>query len=200
MKISKWFLTASLAAVIAFTSLNLVASADDAQEPADSANPPKMQMQQNQEEIKAAVESGDYNAFAEVAPDFLLEKINADNFSRFQEMHNHLEQAREIADELGLEKGFGKPGMHGRMNAEMKQNRQTMQEAITNGDYNAWAEVAPEKIQEYINADNFHLLVEMHEAMQNQDKEKAEEIKNELGLPDRPENGQGQMKGFARNR
>lgn len=194
MKNSKWFLTASLAAVIAFTSLNLVASANDAQESAaDSANPPMMQMQQNREAVQAAVESGDYNAFAEVAPDFLLEKINADNFARFQEMHNHLEQARAIGEELGLERGFGMPGKHGRLNADMQQNRTKVREAIESGDYNAWAEVAPEKMLEYIDEGNFSLYLEMHEAIQNGDTDRAEEIRNELGLPERPGIGQGNV-------
>jgi anti-sigma28 factor (negative regulator of flagellin synthesis) len=195
MKNSQWFLTASLAAVIAFTSLSVIASADEGEFPQDKPMHPQM------EEVKAAIESGDYNAFAEVAPEHLLEKINADNFGRFQEMHNHMEQARAIGEELGLERG---PGMDKRaqMKGHMMENREEIKAAVENGDYNAWVELHEgtefgSKILEHINEENFSRLGDLHEAIQNQDFETAKTIKAELGLPDRAAQGQ---KEFARNR
>lgn len=186
MKNSKWFLTASLAAVIAFTSLSVIASADEGEMPEDKP------MQQNHEEVKAAIASGDYNAFAEVAPEKMLEQINADNFGRFVEMHDHLESAKAIADELGLEK----MGHKGQKKGHMKGNEE-VREAIANGDYDAFVEVAPEKMLEVINADNFSRLIDFHTAIENKDFETAKEIKDELGMPDRHAKGQ---KGFDRNR
>lgn len=120
MQTSKWLLTTTLAAAIAFSSLSLIASADDGEAPADLERP----MQQHMEEIKAAVEGGDYNAFAEVAPEKLLEVINADNFGRFVEMHQYREKVRNIAEELGLPQGKGKMNgkMHKFQNCEQVRN------------------------------------------------------------------------------
>ena len=59
------------------------------------------------EEVRAALETGDYNAWVQAvgedAP--VLEKINADNFSRFVEAHELREQAGSIMEELGFERG-----------------------------------------------------------------------------------------------
>ncbi|MFC1600145.1 hypothetical protein ACFL3T_03915 [Patescibacteria group bacterium] len=188
MKNSQWFLTASLAAVIAFTSLSVIASADEGEMPADKP------MQQNREEVKAAIASGDYNAFAEVAPEQMLEKITADNFGRFQEMHQHLEAAAEIADELGLKdmkKGQFK-NMKGKMKGNMQRRgmNEDVRNAIASGDYEAFAAVAPDKMLEHINTDNFGQLVEFHNAIENKDFETAKEIQEELGMPG--PKGQGQ--------
>ncbi len=112
MKTSKWLLTTTLAAAIAFSSLSLIASADNVKRPENIERP----MQQHMEEMKTAVENGDYRAFAKLAPERLLEVINEDNFSRFQEMHNHRQAAREIAEELGLPQK--------KMHAKMQKNQQ----------------------------------------------------------------------------
>ncbi len=184
MKKSQFFLTASLAAIIAFTSLSVIASANEGEMP---ENRP---MQQNMEEVRAAVESGDYNAFAEVAPEHLLEKINADNFGRFQEMHSHMEQARAIGEELGLERG-PKMDKKAQMKGQMMENREEIRAAVKNGDYNAWVELHEgtefgSKILEHVNEENFSKLGELHEAIQSQDFETVEALKAELGMPDRP--------------
>ena len=188
MKKSQWFLTASLAAVIAFTSLSVIASADEGKFPQDRP------MQQSMEEVRAAVESGDYNAFAEVAPEHLLEKINADNFGRFQEMHSHMEQARAIGEELGLERG-SKMDKMAQMKGQMMENREEIRAAVENGDYNAWAELHEgtefgSKILEHINEENFAKLGKLHEALENKDFETVKELKAELGMPDQPVQGQ----------
>jgi len=193
MKTSKWLLTTTLAAAIAFTSLSVIASADDGEQPAEAG-----ERQQIMEQVQAAVDSGDYNAFAEVAPEKMLEYINADNFERFVEMHNHLESAKEIAEELGLPNGrqmLQKAHQKGVKHGKFMENREEIKEAVENGDYDAWVALHEDrereaKILEYINEDNFHLLAELHEAIQNQDFETAKEIKDQIGLPDRPEKGQ----------
>ena len=71
------------------------------------------------EAVEAVLDAGDYNAWVEVvgedAP--ILEKINANNFSRFMEAHKYMEQGRSIMEELGIEKGgfrmHGMGGFHG---------------------------------------------------------------------------------------
>jgi hypothetical protein len=79
-------------------------------------------MQEHMQEMKTAVENGDYQTFAELAPERLLEVINEDNFSRFQEMHNHRQAAREIAKELGLQQR--KMHKHKFKNPQMLLNQQ----------------------------------------------------------------------------
>ncbi len=191
MQTPKWLLTTSLAAAIAFTSLSLIASADDSGVPTNVNQP----MQQQMEEMKTAVDSGDYNAFAKVAPEQLLQVINADNFGKFVEMHNHLEAAQSIAEELGLPQGRMGAGMHkfgnGEMMGEMMQNRKEIRAAIEAGDYQKWYELQTQdgkspKILEYVNEDNFAKFAELQKAIQDKDFDTAQSIKAELGLPDRP--------------
>jgi hypothetical protein len=73
----------------------------------------------NHEKIEAAMEEG-YDAWVEAITEVqgagapILNQINGDNFSRFVEGHNYMEQGREIFEELGINRGFGKRGMHGR--------------------------------------------------------------------------------------
>lgn len=62
-----------------------------------------------------------------------------------------------------------------------------MQEAFQNMDYNSWNEIMSNnerkgKILEMINEDNFELFVEMHNAQRSGDFEKANELRQELGL------------------
>ncbi|MEM4396866.1 MAG: hypothetical protein QXR30_04400 [Candidatus Woesearchaeota archaeon] len=70
-----------------------------------------------------------------------------------------------------------------------------LQEAIKNRDYENWKKIREEynlpnkgRIFSVINKENFGKYAELHEAMQNNDLEKANQIKAELGL------GMGQMK------
>jgi hypothetical protein len=68
-----------------------------------------------------------------------------------------------------------------------EERHQLMQEAFENLDYNAWKEIMSEnsrkgRVLEIINEDNFEIFVEAHNAMVNQDFEKANELRQELGL------------------
>lgn len=62
---------------------------------------------ENSEAIRAALDNNDYSAWLEAVgkESQMAEKINADNFERLVEMHDLHEQARAIAEELGI--GFG---------------------------------------------------------------------------------------------
>lgn len=80
------------------------------------------EMHQNREKVREAIENKDYSAFQEAIKDSpmqdqLEDKITEENFDEFVEMHNLREEgkydeARAIADELGLEKPGMGPG-HG---------------------------------------------------------------------------------------
>ncbi len=81
---------------------------------------PFMHTEEEREAIHAAASAGDYQAWFNLVsqdgelPEH-LKSITADNFARFAEMHQHMESARAIGEELGLEhpgrgkgKGMGK--------------------------------------------------------------------------------------------
>ncbi len=74
------------------------------------------EMKVKQGAIEAAINAGDYSAWvAAVGEDCpMLDKITADNFSKFVEAHRLRQAADQIMTELGIEKmgrGFG--GQHG---------------------------------------------------------------------------------------
>ena len=79
----------------------------------------RAEMEAKREAVRAALEANDYQAWAQAVGEdsLMLEKINEDNFSRFVEAHNYMEQGRAIMEELGIEKGvfgkFGHMGMRG---------------------------------------------------------------------------------------
>ena len=61
------------------------------------------------EAVKLALNNSNYDewvkAVGENCP--ILEKITEENFSKFVEAHNHMEEGKKIMEELGLEKGMG---------------------------------------------------------------------------------------------
>jgi len=73
---------------------------------------PTQEMIEHREAIADAVESGDYNAWLEAVGERpCAEQVTADEFSRYQEMHRLrqqgrelMEEANEIAEEIGLER------------------------------------------------------------------------------------------------
>jgi len=72
----------------------------------------KAEMEQRGAEMEAAL-SGGYETWKGYAteqgmPEDILEKITADNFSTFVEIHNTRKKLRELEESLGI-KGFGAP-------------------------------------------------------------------------------------------
>jgi hypothetical protein len=68
----------------------------------------------------------------------------------------------------------------------MEEKRELMLTALETRDYEMWAEQMNARIaemEEFVTPENFELLVEMHEARQSGDFEKAKEIRAELGGP-----------------
>ncbi|MBW2973739.1 hypothetical protein KY346_05065 [Candidatus Woesearchaeota archaeon] len=79
-------------------------------------------VQEQQDAVHAALDAGDYAAWKEAISNLehnseLAEKITEDNFDTFVKMHNKLEEAKELAEELGLERpglGMNQKGPGGR--------------------------------------------------------------------------------------
>jgi len=73
--------------------------------------------------------------------------------------------------------------------AEMKQARDEMQALIDSGDYDSWRAAIEKRqaerfnILDVINSDNFDKFVEMHNLMKAGDREGAQAIAEELGMP-----------------
>ena len=78
--------------------------------------------------------------------------------------------------------------------------RKEVRMALENRDYNAWREAMMPPIFQYINKDNFDTFVDMHEAIQAGDMEKAEELRSQLGLPERHAPNNNHAKPHNRNR
>ena len=81
--------------------------------------------------------------------------------------------------------GEGAP--QGELDPEQQAHREAMQEAVANNDYDTWYNLVKEKacnppILEQVTADNFYLLNEMHQAVEDGDFERAKEIADELGI------------------
>jgi len=65
-------------------------------------------------------------------------------------------------------------------------NQQAIMDAVENKDYDTWKNLMEEKnnrMAQFITEDNFNKMVEMHEAMQTGDTEKADALREELDMP-----------------
>ncbi len=64
------------------------------------------------------------------------------------------------------------------------ERHEAMEQAMEDGDYEAWKELhgGRGRITSVITADNFDTFVSMHEAMESGDTERAQELREELGL------------------
>lgn len=167
----------------------------------------------NDEEVQKAIENRDYDAFAKALADEtqhapkILEKITAQNFDRYVDLHEAVmnkdfEAAKAIAEELGLPQ-MGERGMHNRQQFHTLEERQAIHEAALNGDYQTWFELVakdgelPEFLQ-VITEDNFPRYQEMHQLMDD-----AKSIREELGLELKargPGNGMGRGMGMGMHR
>ena len=105
MKSIKRILSVGLATLVILLAIAVGTSADDTEE---GPKGPKFNPEHRQA-VMEAVKQCDYDAWYELLTKDdrepkILEYINADNFDRFCEMHEHLAEARVIAEELGLPK------------------------------------------------------------------------------------------------
>jgi len=69
----------------------------------------RAEMSADSEAVEAAIAAKDFNAWKEAIGENnpFAEKITADNFAKFIEAHNLMEQAREILKVIGIEDGSG---------------------------------------------------------------------------------------------
>jgi|GEM_PF-2243460 len=143
--------------------------------------------------VKAALDANDYDAWVKaesnnrILPDF-LKVITKDNFAKFVSMHQLMkdgkkDEAKVIADELGLKMGGGRGGM------ERPKMNEAAEKAITNGDYAAWvtAESVNGQLPDFLKVvtkDNFSKFVEAH-GYQKQAQvlmQKSDALMNEIGI------------------
>jgi Spy/CpxP family protein refolding chaperone len=129
-------------------------------------------------EVREAIENGDYQAWADLMNERpnANELINEETFAKLQEMHELMQAgdkdaAKKIADDLGVQR-FGKKGA-------ANQQFQAIKEAITNKDYEAWAELMGElpRYEGEIDQATFDKHVELNELTQ-----RIKVLKEELGL------------------
>ena len=148
-------------------------------------------------EVRQAVENEDYETWKKLTEEHpraaeMFKNISADNFHLLNEMYQarqdgDMEKVKEIADQLGLRIGpMARKVKHHKMREEIRT-------ALKNRDYEAWHDAMMPPIFQYVNEGNFDTFVDMHEAMQAGDKDKADELRAQLGLPERPvQHGRGQ--------
>ncbi len=151
------------------------------------------------EAVRTAVEEANYEAWKTAVtglPDGgekLLEAVDSeDDFNQLVEAHNlaeqgNYEEAREIRENLGLNRGFG-PGQN-KGNKPLREQMEAVRQAMESGDYQAWVSAVQntpnggERILGAIDSEeDFNRLAESHQKMQEGDIEGAREIKEELGL------------------
>ncbi len=80
----------------------------------------------------------------------------------------------------------GGGGGKGGPNFDSEKN-QAIQESLENGDYNTWKELVADTpmANENITEENFARFAEMHKLMQEGNREEAEALREELGLPEK---------------
>ena len=113
--------------------------------------------QENMEEVQAALEDGDYEAWKEAHQNMLTEQ----RFEQEKEMYQNREQ--------------------------MRLNQKAVHQALEDGDYGAWQEAVANCERARLNAEDvseedFQIMVQMHQARQNRDFETAQELAEQLGF------------------
>lgn len=95
--------------------------------------------------------------------------------------------------------GMGYGAQRGDCDAEQ---HEAVEAALEAGDYEAWKELHGDRgrIASVVTEENFATFVEMHEAMEDGDMEKAQELRTELGLGVRPQDGSGNRGGMGDGR
>jgi len=129
---------------------------------------------ENKEAIESAIEAEDYDAFVEATG---KSNLTEENFTKILERHSEMETRR----------------------AEMEADREAIQDAIENGDYEEWKSLIEEKnpnnpLLEIITEDNFSKLQELHGL-----REEIKVIQEDLGIEKDFKGGFGGKKFGPRN-
>lgn len=194
------FLPVSLATMVILGAISLAAAASDSTASTENDTPrPATEMRVGpRADVKAAIEAGDYDAWVKAVsingqvPEF-LKVITNDNFAQFVSMHQLIrdgkkDEAKVIADELGLKMGMGLGMGKGEFQGPPKVN-QAAEAAIASGDYDAWVKAisvngkVPTFLQ-VITKDNFAKFVEAsnYRKQAGELMKKSETIMDELGI------------------
>ena len=113
-------------------------------------------IQELREQVIDAIEANDYDAWETAWENYITEE----NFNRVVEKYNNF--------------------------LERMEHRQEIKQAIEDNDYEAWVDAVNDagiELPFEMNEDNFELVVELHEAMQDHDMERVKELREQLGLP-----------------
>ncbi|MBN1778929.1 MAG: hypothetical protein JW816_01790 [Candidatus Buchananbacteria bacterium] len=146
---------------------------------------------QAHQSILQALENRDYQAWKEaVGNNPIANVITQDNFDQYAEMHDlmqagKIDEAKAIADQLGIKNGFGMMGGRGYGLQIDSVKQQAIQQALDNKDYTAWkAAVGDNKLTQAITEDNFDQYMQMHDLIkQGREKfDQAQTIARTLGL------------------
>lgn len=146
--------------------------------------------EESRDQLEEAVENKDYESWKSIiesAPRITDYIDSQEDFERYIEMKElmkdgNTEEAEAIREELGLPEGLVRT-------RSQKGGNSAAREAVENGDYQAWLEATDEdsKMREYITDEAaFNKLVELYQAKENDDDDRVEELREELGLPERP--------------
>jgi len=74
------------------------------------------------EAVESALENADFTAWQAASVNSpMLDQVNEENFPKFVEAHNLMEEARVIMEDIGIDQG---PGMGNRMNHDGRQGRE----------------------------------------------------------------------------
>ncbi len=167
---------------------------------------------ETREAVNDAIETGEYSDWVAAVSEMpggetLIEVITEDEWISFQEFHDARESgdhetAKTIAAEIGLDEVREQRMEHRaekrERNEERREVRLDAKSALEAADYEAWLEAiagtpAEDVIGSIINENNFDDLVEMHELIQDGEKEAAQAVAEELGLPEAPQHRMGKM-------
>lgn len=155
------------------------------------------QIAEKHEQVRQAILSGDFSTWYNLLTENgrtppILEIITEDKFAKFSEAIKTLDELGLKGPGMGmgmmgkgmrLEMGVGPMGM-GPMSPE---NREAVETAILNGDYDVWYSLMTEdgqtpKILDVITKDNFAKFSEATKLFKDGNKEEAAKIFQELGL------------------
>ena len=84
------------------------------------------------------------------------------------------------------------PGISTEQRADMQERHEAIEAAIENNDYDAWKNTMDQRVNitDVVTKENFDQFTEMHRLMEAGEFEKAQEIRDELGLQ-APHGGMG---------
>ena len=196
--LTRTVLAGGLAAIVVATAVG--AYAVDAHD-SEGERPDRAQIEAVHEAARAAVEAGDYGAWAEALADAPKadERVNEMTFNVLVEASalrdaGDDEAARELLREndirphrRGHNKDGERPELSEEERAEREARRDEVRSAVAAGDYDAWATALADAphADEFVNEANFTVIAEAHSLREAGDREAARDLlqENDIRLP-----------------